>query len=93
MFVTTQGLEGALSERWGGRGWAIEAADQGIGGSSLQGAECPSVRLCFAVGAVGVGTGGATTGNRPTIPAALVERWEHGAWSIQQTPATWLGRV
>jgi hypothetical protein len=68
-------------EHWNGTSWSIEPTPNPLGtlGSNLTAVSCPSATACTAVGSF-------TTSTPGGYQAALAERWNGSAWSIQTAP-------
>ena len=73
-----------LVEHWDGAGWTVQPTPTFTGFApplpgfvaSLTGVSCTSDTACTAVGSF----------LNPTIPQALVERWDGTQWSVQSSP-------
>jgi len=77
-YVNSSGVEVPLAERWNGTAWSIQETKAPIGAksSSLSGVSCTSSEACSAVGHYV---------NSSSVEVPLAERWNGGAWSIQET--------
>ena len=76
---TNSGLDSfLLAERWSDDRWTAQPTPSAAGTylGEFYGVSCPSPADCTAVGSNSVGES----------DFALVESWEHGAWSLQTTP-------
>jgi hypothetical protein len=67
-----------LTERWNGSRWSVQPSPNPIQLDNFNSVSCSSGSSCAAVGDYTDRTGGATR--------SLVERWEHGRWSVLPTP-------
>lgn len=78
-----------LVERWNGAVWSVERVPAPAGpglSSQLSSVSCASPVACTAVG-------GSVSRNPRRPAAALVERWNGAAWSIQRAPGGPLSSV
>jgi len=69
-----------FAERWNGTAWTLETVPlpSGVNGASLVGIDCPSAKLCEAVGD--------TEPTAVSKTSNLAEQWNGTAWSVQTTP-------
>jgi hypothetical protein len=77
-YTASTGSTGPLAEAWNGRAWSVQRtpAPAGAQYSYLDGAACPSVSVCLAVGST---VNGDTT-------RTLAEQWNGRTWSIKPAP-------
>ncbi|HXW33644.1 MAG TPA: hypothetical protein VEJ87_03630, partial [Acidimicrobiales bacterium] len=70
----------AAIEQWNGSKWSLAKSAEPAGAvtTNLYGASCPTTKLCYAVGSVGIGTAGddGETNN-------FAEKWNGSKWSTE----------